>query len=91
MAPAVAEQARWFLWALALGAGLGLAYDCLRELRRQCPQTTVPADLAFLALAVFTLAYLGLALCHGQLQLFQLVGLAAGASGDFLLISKILH
>ena len=89
MAPAVAEQARWFLWALALGAGLGLAYDCLRELRRQCPQTTVPADLAFLALAVFTLAYLGLALCHGQLQLFQLVGLAAGASGYGLSLSRL--
>ena len=34
MAPAVAEQAHWFLWAMGLGAGLALVYDCLRELRR---------------------------------------------------------
>ena len=79
MAPAVAEQAHWFLWAMGLGAGLALVYDCLRELRRLLPQATIPADLAFLALAVFVLAYLGLALCHGRLQLFQLLGLAAGA------------
>lgn len=76
MAPAVAEQAHWFLWAMGLGAGLALVYDCLRELRRLLPQATIPADLAFLALAVFVLAYLGLALCHGRLQLFQLLGLA---------------
>ena len=79
MAPAVAEQAHWFLWAMGLGAGLALVYDCLRELRRLLPQATIPADLAFLALAVFVLAYLGLALCHGRLQLFQLLGLATGA------------
>ena len=79
MAPAVAEQAHWFLWAMGLGAGLALVYDCLRELRRLLPQATIPADLAFLALTVFALAYLGLALCHGRLQLFQLLGLAAGA------------
>ena len=59
MAPAVAEQAHWFLWAMGLGAGLALVYDCLRELRRLLPQATIPADLAFLALAVFVLAYLG--------------------------------
>ena len=57
MAPAVAEQAHWFLWALGLGAGLALVYDCLRELRRLFPQATIPADLAFLALTVYTLAY----------------------------------
>ena len=66
MAPAVAEQAHWFLWAMGLGAGLALVYDCLRELRRLLPQATIPADLAFLALTVFALAYLGLALCHGR-------------------------
>ena len=79
MAPAVAEQALWFVWALGLGAGLALLYDFLRELRRLCPRATVPADLLFLAFAVWTLAYLGLALCHGRLQLFQLLGLGAGA------------
>lgn len=77
MAPAVASGP-----LVSLGHGLGpvgLVYDCLRELRRLLPQATIPADLAFLALAVFVLAYLGLALCHGRLQLFQLLGLAAGA------------
>ena len=74
MAPAVAEQALWFVWALGMGAGLALLYDFLRELRRLCPRATVPADLLFLAFTVWTLAYLGLALCHGRLQLFQLLG-----------------
>ena len=73
MAPAVAEQAHWFLWAMGLGAGLALVYDCLRELHG-CFPGHHPADLAFLALAVFVLAYLGLALCHGRLRLFQLLG-----------------
>ena len=31
MAPAVAEQALWFVWALGMGAGLALLYDFLRE------------------------------------------------------------
>ena len=40
MAPAVAEQALWFVWALGMGAGLALLYDFLRELRRLCPRAT---------------------------------------------------
>ena len=47
MAPAVAEQALWFVWALGMGAGLALLYDFLRELRRLCPRATVPADYFF--------------------------------------------
>ena len=88
MAPAVGEQALWFAWAIALGAALGLAYDFLRALRRAAPWTTVPADLTFLGLTAFSLAWLGLYLCRGKLDLFQLGGLAAGAAAYFLLLGK---
>ena len=79
MAPAVAEQGPLVSLGHGTGGRLAFGLRLLAGAAAAASQATIPADLAFLALAVFALAYLGLALCHGRLQLFQLLGLAAGA------------
>lgn len=80
MAPAVGQQALFFLWAMAFGAGLHVCYRFLGALRQRAPALTVMADGAFLLLAAWALTVYLLGVCRGQFQLYQLLGLACGAA-----------
>ena len=69
------QAAGCLLWALALGAGLGVVYGFLRPLR---PRLTHLADLLFVVVAFYAWLYLSFAICHGQIRLAGTLGLAAG-------------
>ena len=90
MAPTVGLQAGQLLWALGLGAGLGFVYHLLRALRYRARPLTVPADLLYLLLTAWCLAWLGLAVCGGNLQLYHILGLLAGAWAYFSLGFRLL-
>lgn len=79
MAPTVAAQGQWFFGAVLLGVLLALGYHFLRAFRYHFPKGTILADLVFLCLAGWTLAYLGLVVCGGVFQIPQVVGLCVGA------------
>ncbi len=79
MAPTVAAQGQWFFASVLLGGLLALIYHFLRAFRGQFPKGTFLADLLFLGIFAWILAYLGLAICGGIFQLPQAVGLCVGA------------
>ena len=72
---APAQALRCLLWALALGAGLGVVYGFLRPMR---PRLTHLADLLFVLAAFYAWLYLSFAICRGQIRLAGTFGLAAG-------------
>ena len=74
MTPALA--ARRFLIALLLGCALGLYYGFLRPLRRK---RHWPADLLFVAGALWVWIYLMFAVCAGDLRFGYTAGLFGGA------------
>lgn len=82
MAPAVGQQALFFLWAMAFGAGLHVCYRFLGALRQRAPALTVMADGAFLLLAAWALTVYLLGVCRGQFQLYQLLGLGLRRGAD---------
>ena len=82
MIQGIGSQGLGLLWAVTLGAALGLLYDLERGFRRLWPGCTVPMDLLFSLL--FLLSLLGLALYTGGLRIYQLLGLGLGAAAYFL-------
>lgn len=60
MIQGIGSQGLGLLWAVALGAALGVLYDLGRGLRRAWSGCTVPMDLLFSVL--FLLSLMGLAL-----------------------------
>ncbi|MBE6946086.1 MAG: hypothetical protein E7459_08375 [Ruminococcaceae bacterium] len=79
MAPAVAVQGQWFLWAIPAGAALALVYHFLRGLRHTFPVLTIPADMVFLLCTAWVIAALALVVCQGAFRMPQVLGLLAGA------------
>ena len=71
--PAVAAQR--VLWALAVGAFLGLCYDFLRPLRRR---RHAPADTLFLLAALYAWIWYSFKICGGDIRLGGTVALGLG-------------
>lgn len=71
--PAIAAQR--VLWALAVGAFLGLCYDFLRPLRRR---HHVPGDLLFVLVAFFAWVWYSFQICRGDIRLGGTVALGLG-------------
>lgn len=86
MIPGLGAQARLFLISGVLGLGLGLCYDWGRVHRRVFPGLTLPVDILF-ALAFFLTLMLTAVYSRG-LKLYQLLGMALGGIGYFLLFSS---
>ena len=63
-------------WALGLGMGLGLLYGFLRPLRRRCHW---PADLLFVAAALYAWVYLSFGVCRGDIRMGATVAMGLGA------------
>ena len=66
----------YFAAALALGAGLGIAYSFLRPVKRRWL-----ADLVFVLCAGWAWLVLAFRICRGDLQGAYLLGMAVGAWG----------
>ena len=67
--------ARWLLWALAIGSGLGLVYGFLRP----APQKLRPLwDLIFVCAAFYGWLYLGFGICGGDLRFGCTAAMAVG-------------
>ena len=62
-------------WGLALGAGLGLWYGFLRPLRRRWD---APADLLFVAGALYAWLVLSFAVCQGDIRIGYTAALILG-------------
>ena len=60
------EAARRLVWALALGAGLGLYYEFLAPLGKR---RRVLGDVSFLLGAVWAWVYLGFGVCGGDIRM----------------------
>ena len=61
-----AEAAHRVLWALVVGAFLGLCYDFLRPLRRR---HHAPADLLFVLVALMAWIWYNFKICRGDIRL----------------------
>ena len=72
MTPAIALNR--FLWSLALGMALGLAFDFIRPIRPR-----FLGDLLFLIFFGFIWLHLAFSICCGDLRMGYLFGLGAGA------------
>ena len=70
-----AEAAHRLLWALAVGAYLGLCYDFLRPLRRR---HHAPADLIFVTVALMAWVWYSFKICRGDIRLGGTVTLGLG-------------
>ena len=88
MIQGIGSQGLGLLWAVALGAALGILYDLGRGLRRAWSGCTVPMDLLFSVL--FLLSLMGLALYTGGLRIYQLLGLGLGAAAYFLTVGPLI-
>ena len=88
MIQGIGSQGLGLLWAVALGAALGVLYDLGRGLRRAWSGCTVPMDLLFSVL--FLLSLMGLALYTGGLRIYQLLGLGLGAAAYFLTVGPLI-
>lgn len=82
MSVTVGRQGLEFLWAAALGVGLGFLYDMGRALRRERQRLTVPVDILF-ALVFFLCLWLSSIYTRG-LRLYQCLGVGLGAAAYFL-------
>ena len=82
-------QGGQFLWAVALGAALGVVYDLLRGLRRTLRGLTHLADLLFSLTVLISGLLLALYVGDGQYRLFLLLGTVLGATIYFLTLSRI--
>lgn len=71
--PAVAAQR--VLWALAVGAFLGLCYDFLRPLRRR---HHAPADAVFVLIALLAWVWYNFKICAGDIRMGGTVTLGLG-------------
>ena len=71
--PAVAAQR--ILWALAVGAFLGLCYDFLRPLRRR---HHAPADAVFVLAALLAWIWYNFKICRGDIRMGGTVTLGLG-------------
>ena len=71
--PAIAAQR--VLWALAVGAFLGLCYDFLRPLRRR---RHAPGDILFLFVALYVWIWYSFQICRGDIRLGGTVALGLG-------------
>ena len=71
--PAVAAQR--VLWALAVGAFLGLCYDFLRPLRRR---RHAPADTLFVLAALYAWIWYSFKICGGDIRLGGTIALGLG-------------
>lgn len=91
MAPAVGQQALFFLWAMGFGAGLHVCYRFLGALRQRAPALTVMADGVFLLTAAWALTVYLLGVCRGQFQLYQLLGFACGAALTQAALGRVLN
>ena len=67
--------ARWLLWALGIGAGLGLLYGFLRPAPVKLRHIW---DLVFVIAAFWGWLYLGFGICGGDLRFGCTAALAAG-------------
>lgn len=75
------DQAVAFLWAVVLGAALGVVYDWFRIgriLRRKWWLTVFLEDLLFALIAAFTTAFCFTLTHYGQVRLFLLAGEGLG-------------
>ena len=75
------DQAIAFLWAVALGAALGVVYDWFRIgriLRQKWWLTVFLEDLLFSLIAAFATAFCFTLTHYGQVRLFLLIGEALG-------------
>ena len=70
-----AEAAQRVLWALAVGAFLGLCYDFLRPLRRR---HHAPADLLYVVVALFSWTWYSFKICAGDIRMGGTVTLGLG-------------
>lgn len=70
-----AEAAHRVLWALAVGAFLGLCYDFLRPLRRR---HHAPADLLFVLVALMAWIWYNFKICRGDIRLGGTAALGLG-------------
>ena len=76
--------------SILLGAGIGVFYDVLRALRRQCRAgrgLTALLDAVFWAGVLFAIFEYGITLAAGQGRYFVLAGVGIGAGIYFSLIS----
>lgn len=77
----VSDQAIAFLWAVVLGAALGVVYDWFRIgriLKRKWWLTVFFEDLLFALAAAFSTAFCFTLTNYGQVRLFLLVGEGLG-------------
>lgn len=77
----ISIQVVGFLWSVAIGAGLGLLYDCFRILRLaiKCPASIIVVqDVVFgILCAIVSFGYL-LTVTDGKLRVFLLIGEGIG-------------
>ena len=83
------DQARTFLGAVLLGAGLGVAYDLMRTLRRRVrlPLLGPALDLLFWVLATVGLFLYTILRGGGELRLYTIAALLLGGCVYFWLLS----
>ena len=83
-------QFQELLWALALGAGLGLLYDLLRPLRHGRWRTAL-TDALYVLLMLSALMLFALYAGRGRLRLFALAGMGCAGGLWLWLVSPLLR
>lgn len=71
------EAARRLLWAVAIGAALGLCYELLRPLRRR---GNAVGDLIFVVAALYGWVCLSFGICAGDVRFAGTVAMGIGAA-----------
>jgi hypothetical protein len=80
--------ARWLLWALGIGAGLGLCYGFLRP----APQALRHLwDFLFVCAAFYGWLYLGFGICGGDLRFGCTAAMVAGGIAADRTAGRLLH
>ena len=74
----IAQELTRFLWAVAVGLALGVAYDLCRGPRRLWPRLTWVLDLVFGLCLTWALVYFTLVPGDGRLRFFALAAMALG-------------
>lgn len=78
------------LYALALGAAFGFFYDLLRAVRRRIKLGVIAtvADTVFWIVVGAALFIMGMAIGHGEVRIFMVIGTVLGAVLYFVSLSK---
>jgi len=83
------DQVREFVWAILLGASLGLVYDIMRIIRGRIPKPVLTMLLDGIYWIVCATAAFGFAMGFGggELKLYSLLAMCGGIIAYFLLLS----